>query len=308
MPIVASRHARLASAASPLPRHGCFAPFFHNGEVIFMKNFKNKLTVGLVVAATALLAACGGGDDGVDDRLGISQPSVRLLNTVPVGVNVDLTQNGAPTQVSNAPYKFVSAYFDISKDNNLFQLKLAGTQTVIGQTTINGATGHKYSLIATPGATSAELVTIDDPYDKGLISDKARVRGFNAALNSQNIDMYITAPAVDLTTVGPTLGAIAYKNANPPSGADSIYFDSGTYRLRITTAGTKTVIFDSGALTLNNNADWLITTIPVDGIGAVVPNRIKVLVATSSTGAGNSTELVTQPLTPVAAASAPAAQ
>ncbi|CAG2154738.1 DUF4397 domain-containing protein [Cupriavidus plantarum] len=274
-----------------------------------MTSFKNKLTLGLVVAATALLAACGG-DDGVDDRLGISKPSVRLLNTVPVGVRVDLFQNGAPTQVSNAPYKFVSAYFDISKDNNLFQLRVAGTQTVIGQTTINGATGHKYSLIATPGSSGAELVVIDDPYDKGLTSDKARVRGFNAALNAQNIDMYITAPAIDLNSVSPTLGAISYKNANPASGSDSIYFDSGTYRLRITTAGTKNVIFDSGALTLDKNADWLITTIPVDGIGAVVPNSIKVLVAQSSTGAGDSQELVTQPLTtaPTAPASAVAAQ
>lgn len=273
-----------------------------------MTSFKNKLTLGLVVAATALLAACGG-DDGVDDRLGISKPSVRLLNTVPVGVNVDLFQNGAPTQVANAPYKFVSAYFDISKDNNLFQLRIAGTQTVIGQQTINGATGHKYSLVATPGPTSAELVVIDDPYDKGLTSDKARVRGFNAALNAQNIDMYITTPAIDINSVAPTLAAITYKNANPASGADSIYFDSGTYRLRITTAGTKNVIFDSGALTLQNNADWLITTIPVDGIGAVIPNSIKVLVAQSSTGPSDSQELVTQPLTTTPApASAAAAQ
>jgi len=54
------------------------------------------------------------------------------------------------------------------------------------------------------------------------------------------------------------------------------------------------VIFDSGALTLANNADWLITTIPVDGIGATVPNKIKVLVARGDDESQAGLELVTQ--------------
>ncbi len=70
--------------------------------------------------------------------------------------------------------------------------------------------------------------------------------------------------------------------------------DGGTYRLRVTAAGTKTVIFDSGALTVNKNDDWLITTIPADGFGAVVPNKIKVLVAQSSTSNATAQELVSQ--------------
>jgi hypothetical protein len=90
------------------------------------------------------------------------------------------------------------------------------------------------------------------------------------------------------------MAAVQYKNAVPASGQDSQYVDGGTYRLRITTAGTKTVIFDSGALTISKNADWLITTIPADGFGAVVPNKIKVLVAQSNTSNATAQELVTQ--------------
>lgn len=262
-----------------------------------MTKFKNKLTIGLALVATGILAACGGGDDGIDDRLDIARPSVRIMNAITAGPNIDVVQNGSLTQVQNAPYKFVSGYFDISTDNNLFQLNLAGTSTTIGQATINGATGHKYTIVALPGSAVPDVLTIDDPFNKGLLSDSARLRGLNASINAQNIDMYITTPAVDINSVAPNLAAIPYKGANPASGQDSIYLDGGTYRLRITTAGTKTVIFDSGALTLNDNADWLITTIPVDGFGAVVPNRIKVLVAQSNTSSANSLELVSQPLT-----------
>ncbi|MCY1543841.1 hypothetical protein D9M68_796750 [compost metagenome] len=70
--------------------------------------------------------------------------------------------------------------------------------------------------------------------------------------------------------------------------------DGGTYRLRITTAGTKNVIFDSGTLTLDNNADWLITTIPTDGVGAAVPDSIKVLVARGNDESQAGLELVSQ--------------
>ncbi len=45
---------------------------------------------------------------------------------------------------------------------------------------------------------------------------------------------------------------------------------------------------------MNKNDDWLITTIPADGFGAVVPNRIKVLVAQSSTSNATAQELVSQ--------------
>ncbi|MEN7529691.1 MULTISPECIES: DUF4397 domain-containing protein [unclassified Cupriavidus] len=258
-----------------------------------MTQMKRKIILGLALATTAVLAACGGGDDGIDDRIGVSKPSVRVIHAVTAGPNVDVLQNGALTSMQNIPYKTVSGYNNVETGNNLFALNLTGTSTQLGQTTVDARTGHKYTIVAVPGLTAPELVQIDDPYGKGLLDTSARVRAFNASVNAQNIDVYLTQPAVDLNSVSPNMGGVAYKNAVPASAQDSQYVDGGTYRLRITTAGTKTVIFDSGALTINKNDDWLITTIPVDGIGAVVPNRIKVLVAQSSTSNTTAQELVT---------------
>ncbi|UIF91248.1 DUF4397 domain-containing protein [Cupriavidus sp. UYPR2.512] len=258
--------------------------------------FRSKtLLIGLALAATAVLSACGGGDDDLGDRIGLSKPSVRVIHAITGGPNVDVLQNGVLTKFVNEPYKFVSTYFNVETGNQLISFNRTGTQTEIGRATIIAATGHKYTVVALPGATAAETLTIDDPFEKGLLSTKARVRSLNASFNAQNVDIYLTMPAIDLNSVGPTFASVGYKQAVPASGADSIDVDGNTtYRLRITTAGTKTVIFDSGALTLANNADWLITTIPVDGIGGLTPNKIKVLVARGDDESQAGLELVTQ--------------
>ncbi|CAG9170255.1 hypothetical protein LMG23992_01525 [Cupriavidus laharis] len=260
-----------------------------------MLRSKTSLILGLALAATAALTACGGGDDDIGDRIGVSKPTVRVMHAIPGGPNVDVLQNGVKTNLLNEPYKFVSTYFNVEEGNQLFAFNVANTSTELGKATVNTHTGHKYTVVAMPGSESAaDVIQIDDPFEVGLFSDKARVRALNASFNAQNVDIYVTVPAADLNTITPTFSAVAFKSAVPASGQDSINLNGGTYRLRITTAGSKTVIFDSGALTLDNNADWLITTLPVDGIKATLPNRIKVLVARGNDESQAGLELVTQ--------------
>jgi hypothetical protein len=258
---------------------------------------KTSLILGLAIASAAVLSACGGGgDDGIAARVGLSKPTVRLIHAIPGGPNVDILQNGVKTNLLNEPYKFVSTYRTVDEGNQLFAFNVTGTNTELGHTTVDTHTGHKYTAVAMPGSdTAADVIQIDDPFEVGLFSDKARVRALNASFNAQNVDIYVTVPAVDLNSVGPTFSAVTFKSAVPASGKDSINLNGGTYRLRITTAGSKTVIFDSGTLTLANNADWLITTIPVDGIKATLPNRIKVLVARGDDESQAGLELVNQP-------------
>ncbi|MGY8527029.1 DUF4397 domain-containing protein [Paracidovorax citrulli] len=263
-----------------------------------MKLFsKSGLGMGLVVAATALLAACGGGDDDLDDRLDLADPQIRVMHVIPplpVSLNVDVLQNGAKTNLSNVQYKAVSKYWDVDTGNQLISINNAGSNTELSRAVIDAATGHKYTVVALPGEGVADLMVIDDPYDKGLISDKARVRALNVSRNAQNIDVYLTAPETDLTAVAPTFAAVGYKQAVPASRSDSRELEGGTYRLRVTTAGSKTVIFDSGSVSLDDNADWLITTIPAEGIGAVLPNNIKVLVAKANDDSQTAVELTKQ--------------
>src|SRR4030095_15454600 len=70
----------------------------------------------------------------------------------------------------------------------------------------------------------------------------------NAAINQAAIDIYVTAPGVDITTVSPNFGSVGFNGTSL-----NLAFPPATYQVRITTLGTKTVIYDSGGTVLSPN-------------------------------------------------------
>ena len=89
------------------------------------------------------------------------------------------------------------------------------------------------------------------------------------------------------------MSAVPFKQARPTAGNDSVDLDGGAYQLRVTTAATKNVIFNAN-VTLAKNADWLLLTLPTDGIGTVTPSAIKPLLAKSDDSSNASVEIVSQ--------------
>jgi hypothetical protein len=254
---------------------------------------KTSTKMLLTFMPALLLAACGGGgDDSFDDRADLADPKVRLLHAVPLAPNISLFRDDVAqaSDVTNMPYKGASKYFDDSTDTARWDVRTATSPAAtVGSVTFDARRGTKYTLVAVPDAGSlTEVVLIADPYNKGLTSDKARVRTFNASFNAADLDVYITAPGADLAAASPTFSAVGYKQAQPASGSDSIELNGGSYQLRLTTAGSKTVVFNA-TVDIANNADWLLTTVP----GSVAPNDIRVLVVKSDEGAP-ATELTSQ--------------
>lgn len=257
-----------------------------------MKLFK---LLALLMASAALVSACGGNDDDVDDRLDIADPKVRFVHAIPAGPNVSLYRSDVlQGDVNNVPYKFASKYYDVDNGAATWKVKLASADVTLGSATFDAHHGNKYTMVALPGETAADFLVIDDPYNKGIVSDKARVRVLNASFNAQNIDVYLTEPQIDINTVGPNFSSVGYKTASPASGNDSIELKGGIYQLRITTAGTKNVIFNVSNVNLADNADWLLMTIPSGGIGFLTPNNVKVLVAKSDDDAKTTLEFNSQ--------------
>lgn len=239
-------------------------------------NASLKLLLAAVPAAL-LLAACGGSDDNADDRVGLADPKIRLVHAVPLAPDVTLFRNDqtvAP-ELSGLSYKDASPYVTISSGTLRWDVKTATTPSAtVGSVSFDGDRGHKYTLVAVPDAGSAtDVVMIDDPFDKSIVSDNGRVRMFNASFNAAALDAYLTAPGADLSTRQPNFPAVSYQEASPASTQNSTEFEGGNYQLRLTTAGTKTVIF-SANVTLPKNADWLLASVP----GSITPNDVKVLV------------------------------
>jgi len=246
----------------------------------------------LAAAPVVLIAACGGGDDSLDDRLDIADPKVRFVHAIPAGPNVDLLRDGNPIGgVSNVPYKYASRYFDVDTAPATYAVRATGTNTTVGSVNFNPTRGNKFTVVAMPGqtATTSNILLIDDPYDKELTANNARVRVVNGSFNATNVDVYLTAPNVDIATVAPNFAGAAYGTAVPASSANSNDFTAGSYIIRVTTTGTKNVIFRA-PINVQTNADLLFVTLP----NSLLPNEVKILNVVADSGQ-ESTEILNQP-------------
>jgi hypothetical protein len=239
-----------------------------------------KMLRKILLACTPLmlLAACGGGDDSVDDRLSLADPKIRFVHAIEGGPAVGLYRNGGTIGgVDNVNYRFASNYFDVSSTAADYSVRTTAGNVQISNANLNPHQGDKYTFVAYAGAGGVPAtLLIEDPYNKSLTSNDARVRVVNASNNIGSVDVYLTAVSTDINTVSPNFANVALGNAVPGSGADSHEFGANNYQLRITTAGTKSVIFNA-PLNLAQNADLLLVTVP-SGAG------IKVLAVTADSG------------------------
>lgn len=247
-----------------------------------------RLLIAAAIAPVVMLAACGGGD--LDDRLDVADPKIRFVHANPVGPNLTLYREGvAQADATGVGYKFASPYFDVPGGTANWAVQTSTGDTDVATLPIDTQRGNLYTLVAVTGGLAGDVVLIDDPYNKRLTTDHARVRTLNASANAPSVDVYLTPPGADLATATPHMAGAAYKAAVPASGNDSVEFDGGDYLLRITTAGTKTVLF-SAPVTLADNADWLLVTVP----DSVVSSAIKVLVVKTDDATKTAVELASQ--------------
>lgn len=246
----------------------------------------------LAMAPIALVSACGGGDgdDGLSDRLDIADPKVRFIDAVPLSPNLTLYRGDvAQPDATNVGYKFASKYYDVDSSQATWSVKTTTGNITVGSFDLNPSRGNKYTIVALPGSTASDLAVIRDPYNKSLTSDKAHVRVLNASFNQADVDVYLTPASTDLATTSPTFAGVAYKAAVPATDNDSLEFNGGAYQLRITAKNSKTVIF-TAPVTVGNNADWLVLTLP----DLTAPGGVKVLLAKSDDDGKTTEEIVSQ--------------
>jgi len=255
-----------------------------------MKTFK----LALAAVALSVVAACGGGD--TEDRLDVADPKVRFVDVARLSANVTLYRNDVgQSDAANVGYKYASRYFDVSPGGATWSVRPAANAAAqLAAVSFDADRGDRNTIVAVASDTGVDAVLIRDPYNKSLTSDKVRVRVLNAALNAQAIDVYITQPGADISSAAPDFASVQFKQSAPPSGDDSVEYSSGSYQLRVTTAGTKTVIF-TAAVSVANNADWLLVPIPAADTGEAVPGEIKLLLVEGNSDNTVTTEITSSP-------------
>lgn len=251
---------------------------------------KTSLKWWLALVPAMLVAACGGGDDSLDDRLSVADPKVRFVHAVPLGSSLTLLRNDvAQSDATATGYKFASRYFDVETGPAIWTVRTRTPDALVGSAPFDAKRGNRYSIVAVPGSSVIEVLLIDDPFRKSVTSDNARVRFTNASLNATNVDVYVNPLGNAITAVNPTFAALALRSVQPASGADSVEIESGTYQVRLTTAGTKTVIFNA-TITLAKNADLLFLTLA----RSPLPNDVSLLMVQSTDASQEAAEITSQ--------------
>ena len=205
---------------------------------------------------------------------------VRFANYVPDAAGMDVLVDTAAFWSGIAP-EAVTPYKPLDPVQHTFALRITGTaaQTSSADYSLNGE--QNYTLIAYGTAALTSTVMVGD-FKDGPGSGNFRARVLSFAPNVAAVDMYLTAPDADIANLSPNANAkaVAYGSVgvldNYPPGAS---------RIRFTTAGTKTVIYDSGPVTLpgDTNANLVVYS---RGSGTLVN-----LAMLQTTGAATATTL-----------------
>lgn len=194
--------------------------------------------LALVAVSSLAASACG------DSEGPASIARVRFLHAAQGLAAVDFRSGGTTRSAAQAFSTAWSAEATLPTGASAFTARLTGGATDLASTNTTLANGARYSVVLAKRPTSDTLVVYTDTAATPAV-DKALVRVLNVAPAAGAVDVYVTAVGADLATATPQATAVAFL-------ARSAYIEvaSGAQRVRVTNAGTKTVVLDLNPITL----------------------------------------------------------
>jgi PHD/YefM family antitoxin component YafN of YafNO toxin-antitoxin module len=215
-----------------------------------------------VLATAALFSVVLGCGSSNDD-----ESRVRVFHASPDAPNVDVLIDGGLV-LEDVPYQTASDFLEIESGHRQVAVTATGTDTAVIDQRVDFAKDTDYLLIASGKLASIKpIIAITDRSSPAQGSAKIRV--LHAAPSAPAVDIYVVPTGQGILNATPVLSAV-------PFGVISDYLvvPQGTYDVRVTVAGTKTVAIESNQL---NIGDGLIATVAaLDASGAGSPFSLAV--------------------------------
>lgn len=207
--------------------------------------------LSLVLAAAAALTACGDDEDGA--------ARLRVGHFSPDAPAVDVLVNN--TQVlTNVSYTQASSYLDALAGSANIQVRAAGTTTTVINATATLAEDTDYTVLAVNRLAQIEPLVLEDD-NTPPAAGQAHVRVVHGASTAPAVDVYVTAPGANINTATPTLTNVPFKGVSA-----YLPVPAGTYQVRVTPTGTKTVVIDVPSFVLT--AGQIRTVVARENAGA----------------------------------------
>lgn len=216
---------------------------------------------GLVWAlSVGILFTAAGCDNSSSSAM--RNANIRVLHASPDAPNVDVAVDGTNV-LTNVPYKTVSDYLGVSAKSHKIEVFPTGTTTAVITANLSPADGSYTTIAAADfvGSISAKVLTDDHT---APAAGNFKLRLFHGSPSAGPVDIYVTGPDDDITTKDPTLANVPFLGVS-----DYLTEPAGTYRVRITPTGTKTVAIDTGSLTFASGQ--VRTGVALDATGGGAP-------------------------------------
>lgn len=217
-----------------------------------------------IIGMTAGVASMSGCK--LDNALGPSnaQAVVQFINAAPGYTTADLYVDNVDA-LAGLPYGQGSSILVTAPTTpRLFQIRGGTDTTTLASNQLLVTDQATYTLILTQHPTGAGLITLPDTVT-GTPANSLGLRLVNAAPTAGTVDVYITGADSALADANPVASSVPFEGVS-----NYQYFPSGpVVRLRVTNAGTKTVLLDVDASALSTGQ--VRTIVMIDNTGGGLP-------------------------------------
>lgn len=216
-----------------------------------MKPILSFLTV---LISAVLITACGGDNEPT--------AYLRVLHASADAPGVDVLVDDV-VAFNEVEFKQGSKYAGVDPGARNIKVNATGTSSTVIEADLNLVEGSEYTVIALNELADIEpLVLVDDTEDPVLGNLKVRV--VHGAAGAPAVDVYVSEPEDNLADLSPTLSNVAFKDFS-----DFLEIPAKKYRIRLTLAGEKEAVFDSGKVALAPDAQWTLVAVDAEGLSPV---------------------------------------
>jgi hypothetical protein len=206
-------------------------------------SFRRKLLVALPILVMLVVAGC---KVKTINYFPPHPATIRVVNLMPETAAIDIQVGGQPA-FSAVGFQSLTGYQSYENTATSFSVNVTGSATSLISFSYNLAGEQPYTLVIY-GTLTNPAASLLQEVASAPTNGNIQLSVINAAINQAAIDIYVTAPGVDITTVNPNFGSVGFNGTSL-----NLAFPPATYQIRITTQGTKTVIYDSGGTVLSPN-------------------------------------------------------